>query len=132
MRDPQPTQAGLAVVCLLKGEPVRTTINESVDRQGGAYSKKDLEKVMENACKILADASAFLDEHIEHLKQMKAEETNKEQVDELKKLVQSLQTSWRQVLDLQAKTGWTPLGVPALDLEAARAEIESRLNRYAA
>ena len=110
---------------------MRTTINDQVDRRGGAYEEQELEEILFKTRKILADTSAFLELKIDQLFETEFDKDDKEHANAVKSLIQQLQAAWRQVLDMQAKTGCTGQGA-AINLEAARAEIESRLARLAA
>ena len=110
---------------------MRTTINERVGRRGGACSKEDIENVLQDARRLLADANALLQLEIEKLFATEFEDTDEKRIKDLNTLVQQAQTALGRVLDLQAKTGVRlETGVSALDLEAAKDEILSRLARY--
>lgn len=110
---------------------MRTTIN-TVDRRGGAHSTEEFDKILENARTILADASAYIELHLDELRRLEAGEIDPKKLKDLQKLVQEAHAAWRQVLDLQVKAGISPNTGPVLDMEAARAEILRRLSRLAA
>ena len=117
---------------ILKGEPVRTTINTSVDRRGGADSGDDIETILKNSLKILADASAYLDLGIDALKKLENDAADDEARKEFGTLIREANASWRMVLEMQARAGVSAPVVAPFDLEAAREEIESRLTGLAA
>lgn len=110
---------------------MRTTIN-TVDRRGGAHSTEEFDKILENARKILADASAYIELHLEELRRLEAGETDPENLKDLRNFVQEAHAAWRQVIDLRVKAGLGPATGPVMDMEQARAEILSRLSRLAA
>ena len=110
---------------------MRTTINETVGRRGDAYSADDLEQVVENARKILADASAFLELRIEQLSDMPYEADDTEAYKAFEKQLNEVRNTWRTVLETQTKMGLSFTGGPPMDLEAAREEILGRLARLA-
>lgn len=107
-----------------------TTIND-VDRCGEARSTEDYEKLLENARKILADTSAYLESRVKELQKMEAGAESPEDRKKLEGLIQQTSAAWRQVLDMQAKAGRTSPAHPTMDLEAAREEILGRLARLA-
>ena len=111
---------------------MRTTINTSVDRRGGADSGDDIETILKNSLKILADASAYLDLGIDALKKLENDAADDEARKEFGTLIREANASWRMVLEMQARAGVSAPVVAPFDLEAAREEIESRLTGLAA
>ena len=106
-----------------------TTINEGVDRRGGADSGDDIDVILRNSLKILADSSIYLEQCLERLKEDERGAEDEEARNTFRESIQKTKSSCRQVLDLWAKANSAKLTVAPLDLEAARAEIESRLDR---
>lgn len=116
----------------LKGEPVGTTIDENVDRRGGADSGDDIDIILRNSLKILADSSRHLEQCVERLKEVERDTEDKEARKTFQETIRETTSSWRLVLYLWAKASSAKLTVAPLDLEAAREEIQSRLDRLAA
>lgn len=113
---------------------MRTTINELVDRRGGAYSIEDLKDCLNRARKLLADTAAFLDMQMEHLCAQEIDtDLDKDGLKQIQALVNDVRRCMMIVLELQAKHG-LPEKNPsaALNLEEARDEILRRLARLAA
>ncbi|MEM9138858.1 MAG: hypothetical protein AAGB15_03430 [Pseudomonadota bacterium] len=93
---------------------------------------EELTETLKRARKILADTSALLELEIDKLFDTEVEEDDKARIKDMKSMIQHLQHCWRQVLDIEAKSGLTAAGgYKPLDLEAARDEILGRLARLA-
>ena len=107
---------------------MRTTIND-VDRRGGAHSTEDFNEILENACRILADTSAYLELKVEELLKIEAGTESAEDRKLLESQIKQTHAAWRQVLDIQAKSKRSTAYHPPLDMEAAREEILGRLAR---
>ena len=107
-----------------------TTINELVDRRGGAYSAEELENVLNRARKILADTAVLLDLEIERYFDEEVEESDEKRLKRLKELIAQTQKGMQQILDIEMKSGLTLLvGGRELDLDHAREEILRRIAR---
>ncbi len=107
-----------------------TTINELVDRRGGAYSAEELEDVLNRARKILADTMALLDLEIERYFGEEIEETDEKRLTHIKSLITQTQKAMQQILDIETKAGLALLvGGRELDLDHAREEILRRIAR---
>ena len=105
-----------------------TTINDIVDRRGGAYSAEELENVLNRARKILADTAALLELEIERYFAEDVEETDEKRMKRLRELITQTQKGMQQILDIETKTGLAFLvGGRELDLDHAREEILRRL-----
>jgi hypothetical protein len=113
---------------------VRTTINDLVDRQGGAYSIEDLEDCLNRARKLLADTAAFLELQMDHLCGREIDTNlDKDGIKQIQSLVADVRRCMLTVLELQAKHGLTGAETAgALNLEDARDEVLRRLARLAA
>ncbi|MFK7945435.1 MAG: hypothetical protein AB8B85_21355 [Paracoccaceae bacterium] len=111
---------------------MRTTISHQGNRRGGAQSGRGHEQILDDARTILADVSEFLKDRVAVLKDTRTEEVDSQEVKDLERLILEAQKTLRSALDLEAKLATTADHGPVLNLEAARAEIESRLNRLTA
>lgn len=111
---------------------MRTTISQTGDRCGGVQSERDQEQIIADARAILADVSDFLKGRIAVLKTTKTIEADQREIDDLTKLIREAQSSLQLVLKMESSIAPGARLATALDLEAARAEIESRLNRLVA
>ena len=108
-----------------------TTINELVDRRGGAYSAEELENVLNRARKILADTAALLDLEIERFFAEEVDESDEKRLKRLRELIAQTQKGMQQILDIEMKSGLTLLvGGRELDLDHAREEILRRIARF--
>lgn len=106
------------------------TINELVDRRGGAYSAEELEDVLNRARKILADTTALLDLEIERYFGEEIEETDEKRLTHIKSLITQTQKAMQQMLDIETKADLALLvGGRELDLDHAREEILRRIAR---
>ncbi len=110
---------------------MRTTINELVDRRGGAYSEKDLTETLTRARKLLADTSAFLELETDRLYEVEIED-EPGRIKQVRDLIAQVQKCMQTVLDLEIKHGVRREADGALNLEDARDEILRRLARIAA
>lgn len=111
-----------------------TTISDSVDRQGGACSKAELEDVLAKTRRVLADVSTKLEAEIDRLDfAIEGEKDDKRQT-ALKEMSESARKTFRTVVDIEAKLGLSLYreGPETLDLEAARVEILDKLAILAA
>ncbi|MEL7154308.1 MAG: hypothetical protein AAFN51_11075 [Pseudomonadota bacterium] len=109
-----------------------TTINELVDRRGGAYSAEELEDVLNRARKILADTTALLDLEIERYFDETVEITDEERLKTIRGLIAQTQKGMQQIVDIELKTGLAfSGGERELDLDNAREEILRRIARLA-
>ena len=109
-----------------------TTINDLVDRQGGAYSEEELVNVLNQARKILADTCVLLDLEIETHFATDLEQLDEDKLKRLKSLIQQIQKGMQQILDVEIKTGLTlKVGGRDMDVEEAREEILRRIARIA-
>ena len=107
-----------------------TTINELVDRRGGAYSAEELENVLNRARKILADTAALLELEIENYFDEAIEEDEEKRLTRIKGLITSTQKGMQQILDIELKSGLAlQVGGRELDLDHAREEILRRIAR---
>ena len=109
-----------------------TTIDAKVGRRGGAYSVEELENILNQARKILADTMAVLE--LENEKFLKAElkQDDKVHLDEVMKMVKLTQQTMQTVTAIEDKYGLSAMEARQhLDLEAARAEILERIRRLA-
>ncbi|MEM1299943.1 MAG: hypothetical protein AAGH68_11770 [Pseudomonadota bacterium] len=111
---------------------MRTTITPQGDRRGGVLEDRDHDQILDDARAILADLSAMLKEHIDELKTLKSTELDDIVRKEIDDRTRTFSKSLSQVLDMESKVLARVGLTPALDLEAARAEIESRLDRLIA
>ena len=103
--------------------------NEVTGRSGDEHVEDSQQKVLENARRVLADASEFLEDRVDTLREMKAGSEDSRTVKGLKDRIIELNAAWRTLLEVQSKTDATMPDSAILDLEAARAEIERRLAR---
>ena len=110
---------------------MRTTITPEGDRRGGVLEDRDHDQILDDARVILADLSTLLKEHIADLKQLRSEELDAGIRKDIDDQMRAFSKSLSQVLDMEAKTTNRAGLTPALDLEAARAEIQGRLDRLA-
>jgi tRNA A37 N6-isopentenylltransferase MiaA len=109
---------------------VSTTINELVDRRGGAYSAEELENVLNRARKILADTAALLELEIERYFAEEVDESDEKRLKRLRELIAQTQKGMQQILDIETKSGLALLvGGRELDLDHAREEIMRRIAR---
>ncbi|MEM9059826.1 MAG: hypothetical protein AAGD13_05125 [Pseudomonadota bacterium] len=109
-----------------------TTINELVDRPGGAYSQEDLENSIANARKLLADTAKMLQFEVDRHFETEVDRLDETQLRDIRNQIAQAQKGIQQILDLESKIGLTKLvGGKELDLEDARAEILRRLARLA-
>jgi len=109
---------------------LRTTINDLVDRRGGAYRAEELEDVLNRARKLLADISALLELEIDRLFAAEVDSDNKERIEKAKDMIRQTQKAMAMVLEIEAKAGLSMLADRnAMNLEAARDEILRRLAR---
>ena len=106
--------------------------NDTDGRSGNERVEEKQQKILENARRILADASEFLEDRVDSLKELKAGSEDMGEVKELKRLIIEMNSAWRTLLEVQSRTDATMPNSAILDLEAARAEIERRLTRLAA
>ena len=106
--------------------------NDKDGRSGDEFVEERQKKTLENARRILADASEFLEDRVDSLKELKAGSEDMGKVKELKRLILEMNSAWRTLLEVQSKTDATMPDAAILDLEAARAEIERRLARLSA
>lgn len=113
---------------------MRTTINDLVDRRGGAYSVEDLETILNRARKLLADTSALLELEIDELFALEFDLAEREKhVGEVTKMIKQVQKLMITVMDIEAKAGLSPEpGHAVINLEEARDEILRRLTRLTA
>lgn len=111
---------------------MRTTITPKGDRWGGVLDDRDHDQILGDARAILADLSALLKQHIADLKRLRGDELDAAVRKDIDDQVRALSRSLSQVLDMESKTVSRAGMTPPLDLEAARAEIESRLDRLSA
>jgi len=82
---------------------------------------------------LLADTEALLELELERLRAEEFDETDKTRLKELSDFVGKLQKLLRDILDTQAKVAeHRQFDAIALNLEAAREEVLSRLARLAA
>lgn len=111
-----------------------TTINDLIDRRGGVRAAEDVEKTLESARRVFADVSAFLELEIDRLFEIEHDEIDDDRIKRVTALIRENQRALLTVLDIEAKLGRDTSAARAqmLDLEDARAEIESRLARLAA
>ena len=113
-----------------KAHTVSTTINDIVDRRGGAYSAEELGDVLNRARKILADTTALLDLEIERYFGEEIEETDEKRLTHIKSLITQTQKAMQQMLDIETKADLALLvGGRELDLDHAREEILRRIAR---
>lgn len=110
---------------------MRTTINDLVDRRGGAYSTEDLEQVVGRARRLLADTSALLELEIDRLFDTEIEHDDK-RIRAITDLIRQVQKAMQTVTEIEAKAGIAGPRRHDLDLEAAREEILRRLARLVA
>ena len=99
-------------------------------RSGDERVEDKQRKTLENARRVLADASEFLEDRVTTLKAIMAGCENIKDVKELKSLIIELNSAWRTLIDVQSRADAMSSEAAILDLEAARAEIERRLARF--
>lgn len=127
------TRAAVPVRSDIRKVPtVSTTINEIVDRRGGAYSEDELEDVLNRSRKILADISALLDLEVERLFEMPVDSLSDDQIKQIRGLIAQTQKGMQQILDIETRAGLHMLvGGRELDLDQAREEVLRRIARIA-
>ena len=107
-----------------------TTINDLVDRRGGAYRVEELEDVLNRARRLLADISALLELEIERLFDTEIEPDDRVRIDNATDMIRQTQKAMATILEIEAKAGLSAMADRnAMDLEAARDEILRRLAR---
>ena len=113
-----------------KAHTVSTTINDLVDRRGGAYTAEELENVLNRARKILADTAALLELEIERYFDAEVEAKDEDRLNRIRKLITDTQKGMQQILDIELKSGLAHLvGGREMDLDRAREEILRRIAR---
>jgi hypothetical protein len=108
-----------------------STAAENSGRDPDAHTGESQEKILSNARRILGETSTFLEDWVDMLREKSRATLDKDDREDVSKLIQQVNASWRTVLELQAKTNAALAAGEALDLEAARNEIERRLTRIA-
>lgn len=93
----------------------------------------DVAATLDSARRIFRDVSGFLEDEIERLKGEGAAAPDPERMKAVADLIKQNQQALLKVLDMRAKLGRDICAecTQMLDLEAARAEIDSRLARFA-
>lgn len=111
---------------------MRTTINDLVDRRGGAYVDQGTNDVLSRARKILADATVLLELEIDRLFALESDPDDTKRLQSISDLIRQTQRAMTMVLQFEATTDAAPQGDDAtLDLGAAHDEIMRRLDRIA-
>jgi len=115
---------------------VGTTINDLIGRRGGVRDVQDLDETLEDARRLFADVSAFLELELDRLFDIEVEG---ESLDEgrykvVTDLIRQNQKALMMVLEIKAKLGRDTASDRArlVDLDDAREEITRRLARLAA
>ncbi|MEM7422498.1 MAG: hypothetical protein AAF334_02185 [Pseudomonadota bacterium] len=112
---------------------MRTSINDFVDRRGGAYTREELDNVLDRARRLLADLSAQLEHESDRLFGVELDEADEARIKTVRGLIAQVQKAMQTVIDIELKAGLSPSpGAGALDMEAAREEIIGRLSRLTA
>lgn len=113
-----------------------TTINDLIGRRGGVRDVQDLDETLEDARRLFADVSAFLELELDRLFDIEVEG---ESLDEgrykvVTDLIRQNQKALMMVLEIKAKLGRDTASDRArlVDLDDAREEITRRLARLAA
>jgi hypothetical protein len=115
-----------------KGVQVRPTTSHAAGRRGEACEAAGLEETLARAQRLFADVAHFLETEIE--RQTDAEPADEARIKSVKTLIQLNAQALLKVIEIESKLGHdiSALGHRALDLEAARDEIDRRLARVAA
>ena len=110
------------------------TIDLREGRRGGPADGEDVERTLQRARQIFADVAGFLEHEIDALFAVDGDPLDEDRIRAVMELIRQNQQALLKVLDIQARLGRDPSREAAtlIDLEAARAEIHSRLDRLAA
>jgi hypothetical protein len=113
---------------------VRTTIGQWHDRPGDACDAGGLEATLARAQKLFADVARFLESEIDRQFDAEFDPADEARIRTVKALIQLNSQALLKVIEIEAKLGHDISAATgqALDLEAARVEIDRRLARFAA
>jgi len=112
---------------------VTTTIDPRKGRHPSRREGRDVDDTLASARRIFADVSAFLELEIDRLFAVDVDPVDENRLKTVLDLIRQNQQALLKVLEMRQKLGreLAPDCRQMIDLEAARAEIESRLARLA-
>ena len=112
---------------------MKTTIDACVGRRDNGCTEESVEETLDSARRILADVSSVLETEVERLFHAEVDSVDEARIRTVMDLIKQTQAAVLRVLDIRQKLGADPAHPEhrTLDLEAARAEIASRLARLA-